>query len=195
MPTVENHITPGPRRHRVRTLLALFVAVAAVLAVGTACGGDDDEAGDAGAPADGSGDGEGQDDGDADFVTTVTAAQDALAGATDPCEVADALNDVAATGNPEAPEEIELAVEYYVTLLNAMADTGSDPAVAEALRSGAEGFAAFAAENDNDLEALDLSGDGPDYPEAAATEAAINDWVNAELAACFDQAGTTEPPA
>ena len=194
MPTVDNLITPGLRRHRASRVLALVVAVAAVLAVGAACGGDDD-AGDANAPADGSGEGEGQDEGDADFVESVTAAQETLEAAADPCDVADALNDVAATGNPESPEEIELAVAYYVTLLNTMADTGSDPAVAEALRSGARGFAAFAAENDNDLEALDLSGDGPDYPEAEATEAAINEWVNAELAACFDQTGTTEPPA
>lgn len=193
MPTVENPITPGLRRHRARALLALVVAVAALLALGSACSGDD-EAADDNAPADGSGEGEGQDDGEAEFVDTVTAAQDALEGAKDPCDVADALNEVAATANPETPEEIDLAVSYYVTLLNTMADTGSDPAVAEALRSGAEGFAAFAADNDNDLEALDLSGDGPDYPEAAATEAAISEWVNAELAACFDQAGTTEPP-
>ena len=82
---------------------------------------------------------------------------------------------------------------YYVLLLNKMADTSSDPQVAETLRSGASTFEDYAKSVDYDADALDLNGAGPDYEGAADTEAAMDQWLNAELTACVDPSLSVPP--
>ncbi len=200
----------GPRSLRV--LFALLAMLGAVAVIGTACTDDkssddtskDDDANTAKdadqstETSDSSSDSSdaGSDSGSsADFTAAVEAANKSLDAATDACGVVEATNELVSVGDPSTTDEVKAAVQWYVAFLNKAADTSSDAATADQLRTSAKAFQDYAESVDYDPDTMDLGGDGPDYPEAAATEAALNQWYETEYAACAPDttdSGTTD---
>ncbi len=198
MPTTSplSDATERPTRPRILTmLLALFATVALIAG---ACSNDEkssekdaepDKAEDAGDTAATDDADSPKDDSDAsgeDFTTTIEQAKAQLNEATEACDVFDAVGMVTDVSGPESSDDVRAATDYYVLLLTKMGETSSDPQVAETLDAGATQFRAYAESVSYDPEALDLNGEGPDYPGAAETEAAMDQWLNAELTGCMD---------
>lgn len=195
------------RHHFPRARTSLAVALASLALLAGACGGDDEggefsakttttEKSDAGkatdeessttaAPDDG---GETTTTAAADFNEGVDAATKALESAEDPCDVFDALTNIAAVGDPTSREETEKATKFVVLMLRKMAETTSDPALATTLEEGATAYEEFGEKNDYDPGAMNLSGDGPDIPEAEAIDTAMNTYSETEMASCMDSA-------
>ncbi len=130
-----------------------------------------------------------------DFSETVAAAQKAIDGAKDSCELYVAVSALSTVGNPETKDQTRKAVDFYVAMLNKMADTSSDAANAEILRTGATEFEAFAKKVDYDPEKMDLSGTGPDIKDADKLDAAMNSYATTEFANCEIPGTSTIPGA
>lgn len=120
----------------------------------------------------------------ADFSATVSEAMTAIKDSSDPCDLYTAVTALSAVGNPETKQETKQATEFYVTMLNKMADTSSDPALADTLRSGASEFEDYAKSVDYDPEKMDLNGNGPKLENAEALDAAMNTYGQTEFSHC-----------
>ncbi|MCB1272685.1 MAG: hypothetical protein KDB31_14785 [Microthrixaceae bacterium] len=131
----------------------------------------------------GSEEGEGSGSG-GDFIEVVAEATEDVQNAGDPCDLYSAVAVLATVGNPETVEETRAAVDFYVVLVNKMADTSSDPANAEALRTGAEQFEAYAKSVDYDPEQMDLAGMGPQFEGSEQLNVAMNEYGNTEFEEC-----------
>lgn len=127
----------------------------------------------------------------ADFEEKVSTAKTAIEGAKDPCDLYEATMTLSTVGNPETQEQTKLASELYVAMLRTMAETSSDPKVAETLSTGADEFEQFAQDADFDPEKMDLAGEGPDLESSAALDEAMNSYAETEFTACM---GTTSAP-
>lgn len=130
----------------------------------------------------------------ADFEEKVTTAKTAIEDAKDPCDLYEATMTLSTVGNPETQEQTKLASELYVAMLRKMADTSSDPKVAETLSAGADDFEQFAQDADFDPEKMDLAGDGPDVENAEALDEAMNSYAETEFAACMETTAPTSQP-
>lgn len=126
----------------------------------------------------------------ADFNETVEGAIAAIEDASDACELYDATSALQSVGNPETQEQTKLASEFYVAMLNKMAETSSDPEIAETLRTGAAEFEEFAQSADYDPEKMDLAGEGPDFESADALDEAMNTYAETEFVDCMGDTGT-----
>lgn len=120
-----------------------------------------------------------------DFETQVAAATKELEAAEDPCAVFDAVGTLSQTPDPTTADEVRSAVDYYVALLNKMADTSSDPALADTFRTGATEFADYAESVDYDPAKMDLSGEGPDLPSMEAVNTAFDTYFQSSMADCM----------
>lgn len=120
----------------------------------------------------------------ADFSATVSEALAAIEGSSDPCELYSAVGAISSVGNPETKEQTQQATEFYVAMLNKMADTSSDPALADTLRAGASEFEEYARSVDFDPKKMDLNGDGPDLANSDALDEAMNTYANTEFSNC-----------
>lgn len=186
-------------RHDLRFRHLLLAALAGVALVAGACS-DDSEKSDSSDttektdssngedqpsdPSDGTDD-SGSDQGStADFSATVSEAMTAIEESSDPCELYNAVGALASVGNPETTEETKQATDFYVAMLNKMADTSSDPAVADTLRSGAKDFDDYARSVDYDPEKMDLDGSGPQFENSEALDAAMNTYGQTEFSEC-----------
>ena len=187
------------RRHDLRFRHLLLAALAGVALVAGACSDDsgksdssdttekadtsngEDQSSD---PSDGT-DGSGSDEGpSADFSATVSEAMTAIEESSDPCELYTAVGALASVGNPETKEETKQATDFYVAMLNKMAETSSDPAVADTLRNGASDFEEYAKSVDYDPEKMDLNGTGPQFENSEALDEAMNAYGQTEFSEC-----------
>lgn len=197
-----------------RLLRLLAIMFAAVALVAGACSDDDGDSGDDGTEEDsgsedtggdegtdaedGSTEGgegeEGEDAPTADFSTTVAEASTQVEQAADACELYSAVAVLGTVGNPETAEETREAVDFYVLLVNKMADTSSDEANAEALRTGGQQFQAYAESVDFDPEQMDLAGMGPQFDGADELNEAMNTYGNTEFVDCEGLEGSFTTP-
>jgi hypothetical protein len=183
------------RIHDLRFRHLLLATLVGVALVAGACSNDSEESdsSDKTAEADTSKDSDQPDEADdsgsdegpsADFSATVAEAMTAIEASSDPCELYTAVGALASVGNPETQEQTKQATDFYVAMLNKMAETSSDPAVADTLRSGASEFEEYAKSVDYDPEKMDLNGSGPDFESAAALDEAMNAYGQTEFVDC-----------
>lgn len=121
---------------------------------------------------------------DADFSATVAEASRQVQESDDACALYEAVAVLATVGNPESPEETRAAVDFYVVLLEKMAETSSEDATSEALRKGAENFKAYAESVDYDPDKMDIDGAGPQFEGSEALDTAMAEYQETEFADC-----------
>ncbi|MEZ5237893.1 MAG: hypothetical protein R2716_02690 [Microthrixaceae bacterium] len=193
------------RTDKFRLMRVLGVLLATFALVASACTDDNGDGGDGGSDenqssaesdsgTDNGGDSgdAGQDSGDSsdegaqtgDFSSTVAEVSSQVEAAEDACDLYSAVAVLATVGNPETAEETRQAVDFYVLLVNKMADTSSDEATAAALRTGAEQFQAYAESVDYDPEQMDLNGMGPQFEGSSELNNAMNEYGNTEFLDC-----------
>ncbi len=190
-----NHVS-HPARRSLRPLMVALALLGTLGLLGTACTKDDSASDDSA-----SDDSAGKDDGDAaaddsandtggtsaDFVSTVDAATAEIEATTDACQLIDTVGIVAEVGNPVTKDENEAAIGFFVAMANKMADTAGDPDLENRLRSGADSYEQFAKDADYDPEQLDLDGDGPDLPEVADAQEAMDEWFSTQMVNCLPE--------
>ncbi|MFV0318716.1 MAG: hypothetical protein ACK5O2_17360 [Microthrixaceae bacterium] len=146
---------------------------------------DDSSSGEDSSDEDTSGDDATQPEPTGDFSETVSGAMAELEGATDACELYGAVATIGTTvGNPTTKEEVKAASDFYVAMLDKMAETSSDPATADTLREGAKNFGEFAASVDYDPEKMDLNGAGPAIENSEELDTAMNSYAETEFLTC-----------
>ncbi len=194
------------RRIRIPSLLLALLAALALVAGACTDDGDGDSGGDESSESDSSSESSGSGDGDSgestdettpedevptgDFSEQVNAAMSELESAEDACGLYGAVSTLGVSvGNPETKDEVKLAVDFYVAMLNKMADTSSDPAIADTLRTGASDFQAYAESVDYNPEEMDLDGAGPQIENAEEVDAAMNTYAENEFLQCEELAG------
>lgn len=189
---------------RPATLIAVFIAALASLAlVASACG--DDKASDKSTTtttakksstttsAKSSTDGTDSTDttvAAADFDTAVTKANESLKSAKGPCDVVNALEAISNVSNPTTQAQVKAASEFYVLLANTMASTTDDSAEAAKLKAGADAFEKYAKSVDYDPAKMDLSGEGPQFAEAKSMQDAMSSFMQTQMTSCA-QTGDT----
>lgn len=208
------------RTHDLRLRHLLLVALAGIALVAGACSDDSDgsksdsdkktdttestkdsgESTESTEPSEGSDTTEATDDSvpeegaSADFEQKVNEAMAAIEDVSEPCELYEATMALSSVGNPETKEQTRLAAEFYVAMLNKMAETSSDKDVAETLRTGAAEFEDFAKNADYDPEKMDLAGEGPDLESSDALDEAMNTYAETEFTECMNPGVPTSQP-
>lgn len=194
------------RRFRIPSLLLALLAALALVAGACTDDGDGDANGDDSSESDSNSESSESGDGDSgestdesgtedeaatgDFSEQVGAAMSELESAEDACGLYGAVSTLGVSvGNPETKDEVKLAADFYVAMLNKMADTSSDPATADTLRAGASDFRAYAESVDYDPEQMDLDGAGPQIDNAEEVDAAMNTYAETEFLQCEELAG------
>jgi hypothetical protein len=202
------------RSRRPRFLLLVLAALAGLALVAGACSdsGKSENSGDSGSAEDSSGSGdssgtgsdgsgsgesgesstEGSESGGADPVDTAAARQQ-LEEATTSCEVLESMETLFGTEDPSTVEEVRTFVDTFVTLVNKMAETAADPALAGQLETTAENLRKFAEDNGYEPAAMNFSGQ-PDYPGVEEDFAAVDQWYQSEIGNCVPEVGTAPTP-
>jgi hypothetical protein len=127
---------------------------------------------------------------DEEFTTALQPAVDQLEAAQDPCEVVDAVSQLSEMPDPSTPDQNRQAVEFLVLVANKAADTTTDPAQAEVLRSSGQALSDYGASVDYSAEKLDFSGEGPDIPEWDDFNVAMNAYFETHAQECAASAPT-----
>lgn len=134
--------------------------------------------------------GDGSDPGaSADFSEVVAKATTEVEGAKDACELYAAVGSLATVGNPETKDQTKEAADFYVVMLNKMAETSSDPEIANTLKTGAKEFDEYAKSVDYDPEKMNLAGTGPQMDSAEALDEAMNTYAETEFRDCTPPEG------
>ena len=202
------------RSRRPRFLLMVLATLAGLALVAGACNdsgksensGDSESAEDSTGSEDSSGTGsdgseagesgesstEGSESGGTDPVDTAAARQQ-LEAATTSCEVLESMVTLFGTEDPSTVEEARTFVDTFVTLVNKMAETAADPALASQLETTAENLRKFAEDNGYEPGAMDFSGQ-PDYPGVEEDFAAVDQWYQSEIGNCVPEVGTAPTP-
>jgi len=121
------------------------------------------------------------------------AAKKQLEAATPSCEVLDSMESLFGTEDPTTTEEVKAFVDTFVTLVNKMAETAADPALAGQLETTAENLRKFAEDNGYEPAAMNFSGQ-PDYPGVEEDFAAVDQWYQSEIGNCVPEVGTAPTP-
>ncbi|MGI9577975.1 MAG: hypothetical protein ACR2OH_07240 [Microthrixaceae bacterium] len=117
----------------------------------------------------------------------------ALEASTTACEVLANMGAAFANNQPTTTEEVRADVDAFVLMVNKMAETTSDPALADRLRAGAENHRQFAEDVNYDPAVMDPT-EQPDYPGAEADAAAISEWFGADAATCTSDPSAIQVP-
>ncbi len=202
------------RSRRPRFLLMVLAALASLALVAGACNdsgksensGDSESAEDSngsgdssGTGSDGSGSGESGEsstegsESDATDPVDTDAARQQLEAATTSCEVLESMETLFGTEDPSTVEEARTFVDTFVTLVNKMAETAADPALAGQLETTAENLRKFAEDNGYEPAAMNFSGQ-PDYPGVEEDFAAVDQWYQSEIGNCVPEVGTAPTP-
>lgn len=202
------------RSRRPRFLLMVLAALAGLALVAGACNdsgksensGDSESAEDSngsgdssGTGSDGSGSGESGEsstegsESDATDPVDTDAARQQLEAATTSCEVLESMETLFGTEDPSTVEEARTFVDTFVTLVNKMAETAADPALAGQLETTAENLRKFAEDNGYEPAAMNFSGQ-PDYPGVEEDFAAVDQWYQSEIGNCVPEVGTAPTP-
>jgi hypothetical protein len=112
------------------------------------------------------------------FTEALKPAVDALNAAKEPCDVVNAVSQLAAMPDPTGEEQNRQAVDFLVLIVQKAADTTTDTAEADSLRSSAQALSDYAESVNYSTEKLDIAGEGPDIPEW--------DALNESMTAYFD---------
>jgi hypothetical protein len=121
---------------------------------------------------------------DEEFTTALQPALDQLEAAQGPCDVITAVSALSEMPDPNGTEQNRQAVEFLVLVVNKAADTTSDPAQAEVLRSSGQALSDYAASVGYAAEKLDFSGQGPDIPEWDDLNVAMNAYFESHQQEC-----------
>jgi hypothetical protein len=121
---------------------------------------------------------------DEEFAAALQPVVDQLGAAQEPCDVVDAVSQLSEMPDPNGTEQNRQAVEFLVLVANKAADTSTDPAQAEVLRSSGQALTDYAESVDYAAEKLDFSGQGPDIPEWDDFNVAMNAWYDTHAQEC-----------
>jgi hypothetical protein len=127
---------------------------------------------------------------DAEFTEALKPAVDALNAAKEPCDVVNAVSQLAAMPDPTGDQQNREAVEFLVLIVQKAADTTTDPAEAESLRSSAQALSDYAESVNYSTEKLDIAGEGPDIPEWDSLNEAMSTYFDTHAQECMPTGAT-----
>ena len=159
---------------------------------GADTGSDGEDSSEAGSEGSGEASTDGSESDATDPVDT-DAARQQLEAATTSCEVLESMETLFGTEDPSTVEEARTFVDTFVTLVDKMAETTEDPALAGQLETTADNLRKFAEDNDYEPSAMNFSGQ-PDYPGVEEDFAAVDQWYQSEIGNCVPEAGAAPTP-
>jgi hypothetical protein len=129
---------------------------------------------------------------DDEFATSLDKATADLNAAQGPCDIAKAVQSIE-VGSPTSKAQVQKTAEFFTLLANTIAKNTDDSTLAQSLKDGATSIEDYAKSVDYDPQKLSNAEAFP--AEAKAVNDSISNYLQAQLAACSQSAGSSTTAA